>query len=121
MRNGKGPGSNESPAERAKRKAIERVAKHADGGWKDFMYDVIYTTYLRKKRLNADDPWELYESLPDPKPVTHENRAMGALMLDAARLGWGEKAPVPAQNSRRAGRHASPLTMWDSKIYEGND
>lgn len=51
-------------------------------------------------------------------PSTHENRAIGPLMLEAERLGFCEKTQDWIESRQRINHHR-PMRVWRSKIYRG--
>ena len=111
---------NEDPAHRAKRLAMARVKKHANQVWISFMVDLVWDVCRVKLIFTADDVYDLYFAVPKHlRPGTHEHRAMGPVMNQAAKEGWCEKAGVPGIPSRRPSLHASPRTVWKSRIFEG--
>jgi hypothetical protein len=113
-------GSNISPAEKAKRSGMQQVEENANELWIEFMVDLVWDVCRERKQFTSDDVYDLYYAVPeDKRPETHEHRAMGPVMNRAAREGLCEKANLPAIPSRRASLHASPRTVWNSLIYEG--
>jgi hypothetical protein len=113
-------GSNEGPAERAKRAGMDQVEENANKIWVEYMLDLIWDVCRVRRQFTTDDVWDFYNlASPDRRPTTHELRAMGPVMLKAAKEGMCEKAFMPAIPSRRASLHASPRTVWNSLIYEG--
>jgi len=115
----RGP-TNEDPAQRAKRAAMKQVEKNANQVWIQHMLDLIWDVCRVKLIFNTDDVYDLYFAEPEWKrPHTHEHRAMGPVMNKAAKEGMCEKAGVPGVPSRRRSRHAAPLTVWRSRIFEG--
>lgn len=93
-------------------RAIARGLEGADPAWREAAREAIYKTCVLRQEFCADDVWEV-GNLPD----TRDNRALGGLILEAARNGWCVRVPgktVPTRN-RRA--HMSPSTVWSSRIY----
>ena len=113
-------GDNKPPftAEDAKRAAMNQVEDNANHYWIEFMVDCVWDVCRVMLYFTADDVFDRYEDQPDPKPTTHEPRAMGPVMNRAAKEGLCEKANVPGAPSRRRSLHARPRTVWKSKIYE---
>jgi len=104
-------------ADDAKRNAMAQVEANANQAWIEFMLDMLYEVALDRRRFTADDVYDVYYAWPEPKPRTHEPRAMGPVFNKAAKLGYCEKANVPASPSRRRSLHASPRTVWNSLVY----
>lgn len=65
--------------------------------------------------LTSDD---VIERIPESFR-THELRALGPVMVRAAKWGWIAKSDRAGRNSRRASLHASPRTVWRSLLYKG--
>jgi len=111
--------SNSDDAEKAKKSAMDQVEENANELWLEFMADLVWDVCRMKKQFTTDDVFDLYDEAPEGKPTTHELRAMGPVMSRVAKEGLCKKANVLGQSSRRRSRHAAPLTVWDSLIYEG--
>jgi len=102
----------------AKRDGMERVAEHADSAWKLAMETAVIATARQMPRFTADDCFvTLYRQNPTP-PETHDRRALGPIMLAAAKAGICRKDDAtPWIPTRRRSRHAAPLQVWRSLIY----
>lgn len=109
------PRFNKRAAEGAKREAMARVEAAANEAWKHAAIYAVLTAARTMRYLTSDDVMKL---IPDTV-ATHELRALGPIMLYAARNEWIEKADVPGLNSTRPSLHASPRTVWKSLIYRG--
>ena len=107
-----------SEADAAKRAAMGQVEDNANEIWLEYMLDRLWEIALTRRSFTADDIYDRYQDMDGDKPTTHEPRAMGPVFLRAAKLGYCEKAFVPAVPSRRRSLHASPRTVWTSLIYE---
>ena len=105
-------------AKAAKAEGMATVEEHANDAWKELMLEMVRQTAMDQPFFTSDDPIDRYDAITDPKPRTHELRAMGPVMNTAAKLGYCQKAPVIGQPSRRRSLHASPRTVWKSLIYE---
>jgi hypothetical protein len=105
-------------AKKAKAEGMERVDNHADDEWKRVMAEMVIKTAREMHRFTTDDVVDRFNELPDP-PTTHDKRAMGPVMMRAAKSGVCCKAPVAPIMSRRASLHASPRQVWDSLLYSG--
>jgi hypothetical protein len=107
--------TDDDEAEGAKAEAMARVERAADEAWKQAAYETVEKVARERPYLTAD---HVMENIP-PDVHTHELRALGPVMLKAARNDVIEKAPVPAVNCTRANCHAAPLTVWHSLIWDG--
>lgn len=99
----------------AKWEAMARVARAANEAWKQAAYETVETVARERNFFTAD---HVMASIPTDVH-THELRALGPIMLKAARNGVIEKAKVPAINCTRANCHAAPLTVWHSLLWDG--
>ena len=103
----------DTPAERAKREGMANADFGADPEWKLAAYTAVVATARIKRLLTSDDVVERI-----PKDVdTPEWRALGPVMLAAAKAGVITKANMPGINSTRRKLHAGPRTVWESLIY----
>jgi hypothetical protein len=101
----------------AKDRGMAQVAENADAAWADLMLELVRLTCLEQPRFTVDDPMDRYELIEGHKPATHELRAMGPVMMRAARAGYCRKAYAAPIPSRRRSLHASPRAVWESLIY----
>jgi len=93
--------------------AMAQVHANANLAWLIAAYTAAHRTALALPFFTSDDVNERI----DPSARTHEPRALGPVMKQAAKNGWIEKAPQPGKSSRRRSLHASPRTVWKSLIY----
>jgi hypothetical protein len=99
---------------RRKEASMADVEAHADEDWKAAALLAAKHTAEDLPYLTSDDVWALI-----PKTVkTHEPRALGPIMRDAAKAGWIEKAELPGRNSNRPTLHSSPRTVWKSLLFK---
>ena len=105
-------------AKTAKQDGMGQVAANADERWKLAMEAALIATARRLSQFTADDVFiTLYRSNPYP-PETHDRRALGPIMLAAAKSGICRKADdVPWVPTQRRSRHAAPLQVWRSLIH----
>ncbi len=101
-------------AKAATDEAVARVEEHADPEWKVRALDAINTCALSFPHFTTDAVWALL----DGGPETHERRALGAVMRDAARRGWIESTERTEQAARVVA-HQRPQRVWHSLIYGG--
>lgn len=99
----------------AKEEAMRRVDEHADDDWKAAAAMAALEAAQSLPELTSDD---VIERIPDSFR-THELRALGPVMMRAAKWGWIVKADRAGRNSRRSSLHASPRTVWRSLLYTG--
>ena len=100
----------------SKDEAINRVEANANAEWRVAAYKACCLCAQQWIELSTDDVWELMESLfPDCR--THEPRAMGAIMRQAARAGKIE-ASGEYFKSRRPQCHGRPVAIWDSLTFD---
>lgn len=92
----------------ARDEAIRRVDVNADSDWKDEAYRVVAALAAHRPRFTTDDVWGRLSGVG-----THEPRAMGAIMRQAARDGL-IRATSEYQQSGRVACHARPLRVWES-------
>lgn len=102
-------------AENRKREALQRVEEHADPDWKTFALETIRLVAETRYEFTTDEIQELLDIAP---VQTHEPRALGAVMIQAARLG------LIAQTdrfitSKSVRRHRAPKRVWRSLILQG--
>lgn len=119
MPNNDPPQFNLFEAREAKREGMERAALGADEAWKLAMEVAVVETAKKKQRFTTDDVFiTLYQDNPNP-PTTRDRRALGPIMLAAARSGVCRKADdTPWRPTQRRSRHAAPLQVWRSLILE---
>lgn len=103
-------------AEEAKRNAIRQVDENADQGWKETAYRVIWSLAREREFITTDDVWE---QMAHTDAQTHEARAMGAVMQQAAR-GGAIKSTGDYRPSIRTQCHARPVRVWRSLLWAGN-
>jgi len=101
----------------AKDAGMKQAADNADQAWADLMLELVRLTCLEQPRFTVDDPMDRYELIEGHKPATHELRAMGPVMMRAAKSGYCRKADTAPIPSRRRSLHASPRAVWESLIY----
>jgi hypothetical protein len=102
-------------AEAAKKEGMDRAERHANEEWKRIMYELIVQVARRRRRLTADDVYDLYYQTGQTAD-THEHRALGPVFTNAAKAGVIKKTAFFIK-SRRKSKHASPLQIWESLIF----
>ncbi len=100
----------------SKDEAINRVEANANAEWRVAAYKACCLCAQQWIELSTDDVWELMDALfPDCR--THDPRAMGAIMRQAARAGKIE-ASGEYFKSRRPQCHGRPVAIWDSLTFD---
>jgi len=98
----------------ARDEAIDQVEIHADQEWSELAYRAVRWVASRMDYFTTDDVWEAlvrYHS----EAGTHERRAMGAIMVRAARDGL-IMATEGFRPTSRAVAHRGPKRIWRSLI-----
>lgn len=98
-------------AERARDEALSRVEANADREWKAQAKQAVLWLAHHRREFTSDDVWRLL----DGRAVTHEPRALGAVLLGMARAGVIRKTDRVV-NSTRAECHARPVAVWWSLV-----
>jgi hypothetical protein len=99
--------------ELGKREGMARVKRAADPVWSFCALLSVFHAARENKWFTVD---EVHAGIPD-WAKTHELRALGPIMLDAAKRGWIMKSSILPVNTERGSRHAAPVTVWRSLIY----
>lgn len=98
-------------------KAIAQVDRHANERWKEAALASVQAVCETKHLLTTDDIWWVLDRLRLQHSLgTHEPRAMGSIVRQAARKGW----MVPTSEyipSERPESHRRPIRIWASRIY----
>lgn len=90
-------------------RAMERAAAHADQAWLDEALEAVRRTCLRLEDFIGDDVWETGLSMP------REARALGPVMMRAARLGYCVRTDRVRPSVRS---HGSPKPVWKSRLFK---
>jgi hypothetical protein len=88
---------------------IVAVAENAGTVWTVQTLEAIRQVALTHSEFTVED-------LDGLIPATYDLRAVGGVMLEAARRGYCRKLGWVGSGSKRHGR---PLRLWASLIYEG--
>ena len=94
-------------------RAIQRARTNADPEWKELAMELIIKVAQRKATLTADDIWEA--GLPE----TRENRALGAVMQDAAKKNILRSTNTVQKSRRVKHNHGRSIAIWRSMIWNG--
>jgi len=90
--------------------AIQRSDDHADQAWKKLAVMAVEALSLRGKPFTADDLWDEMQVF---NISTHEPRALGAIMRQAARAGQIRNTGTFVK-SRRPECHQRPVAVWEA-------
>lgn len=93
--------------------AIAVADAHADPTWRAHALDVVQALALRRPEFSTDAVWHALDE--EDGPETHERRALGGVMREAARAGWIEPTDRTV-DSTRAIAHRGPKRVWRSLI-----
>lgn len=92
-----------------------RAAENAHEDWVAAAEAGVFQAARQLPAVTSDD---VFDRIPDGI-TTHEHRAMGPVMLTAARSGWliktGEMVPC-----RRPERHLGDVRVWRSLLFDGD-
>lgn len=90
--------------------ALTLVQEHANKEWFSAALKQVHWLCLSRKEFTTDD---VHAVLDRMDVATHEKRALGAVMREAAKKGWcrGTSNYTP---SIRKEAHKRPLMIWES-------
>lgn len=97
-----------------KEKAVARVAKNADREWVVAARQAVEAVAKQFEEFTTDEVLEVLRLQP---VATHEGRALGPVMIYAARQGW-VKNTERVRKSSAVSRHNAPKTVWRSLIFD---
>jgi hypothetical protein len=101
---------------RAKKAGMAQVDAGADNGWKELMADLVRQTAEQNQLFTTDDVMALFNE-SGSNLTTKDKRALGPVMMRAAKAGICKKSDAPARASKRRTLHASPIQVWESLIH----
>lgn len=101
-------------AAQAKEYSMQQVKEHADMDWRIEASKIVRHLARTREKFTTDAVWYLLEQFTDVS--THEPRAMGPIMLAAAKHGMIQ-ATDQTVKSVRAVNHQRPIQVWRSLIY----
>jgi hypothetical protein len=104
-------GMNTNDLKSATDDAIERSEAHADPDWKEAAFDAVRRCAQALPVLIVDDVWKHMTGNVD----THDNRALGPVMLRAKREGLIESTGTFRHSYLR--NHGTPRPLWKSLIF----
>lgn len=94
---------------------MQRVDGAADPAWKRAADVAVLGAALALPKLTSDDVHQRIS----PNVSTRDLRALGPVMVRAAKEGWIEKAYVPGRETTRPSSHRRPLQVWLSLVFKG--
>ena len=94
----------------ARDRALDQVAKAADARWKEHALQCVRRTCEQLPDFISDDIWTT-----GGLDSTREDRALGPIMLQAARRGWAVKTDRVRPSVRS---HGSGKPVWKSLIHD---
>lgn len=100
-------------AENEKRAAIAQVEENAAPDWRTYALATVKQVAERCAEFSTD---KILEAMTDAPVWTHELRALGPIMLSAARAGF-IVATDKFVTSDSISRHRSPKRVWKSNLY----
>jgi hypothetical protein len=89
--------------------AIEKAEAGASPEWKAEALETVYFVATYKDEFTTDEVWVRL------KTKTRENRAMGAVMLTAVKMGY-VRPTERFTPSLRPSQHRRPLRIWESTL-----
>jgi hypothetical protein len=92
--------------------ALASVERNASEQWNEHALDAVRRAAEIHEYLTAD---EVVPLITEP---VHDKRALGAVLLRAAREGIIERVPDAFRTSSRPETHARPLALWRSRVVE---
>lgn len=99
-------------AEAARDEAMARSEAHAAASWKQAAAEAVVGCARNLPAFTTDD---VHRLLDETGAVTHDTRALGPVMRNAARAGLIETTDQYVRSSR-VDCHARPIRVWRSKV-----
>ncbi len=97
--------------EREKEESIKRGWDASKSDWRATALRILCETALSEKIFTVND---FRDRIKQSGVTTHDNRAMGGLMMTARQWGWIEESGEEIES--KVG-HKSHIQVWRSKIY----
>ena len=94
---------------------VEQARRNADQVWRRTATEVLEQVAASRDHFTADDLWDLLEPLGLD---THDHRAMGSVLRDAARRGVITKTNT-TRPSARSTRNGGDVRVWSSNTRIG--
>jgi hypothetical protein len=99
-------------AEESATAAAEGIARAEAGAtdeWRAEALEAVRRAATQKMFITADDVWAILDKPEEP-------RALGAILLRAARAGWLERTGRTKTTTQVSG-HCHPVSIWKSKLH----
>jgi hypothetical protein len=96
--------------------AIKRVKRHADPVWLNAAGEAVFFTCCELQYFIVDDVWKRFSDPDLARTGTHELRAMGPVIVKAAKAGFCRKTKT-FRPSLQTPCHMNPRRVWESLIY----
>lgn len=93
-------------------RAIQKGYDAAHAEWRAMALEYLYETCLQMPTFTVND---FRKKVRASSLQTHDNRAMGGVMVTGRRLGWMK--PTGEAIPSRVG-HKVPLQIWQSLVYK---
>lgn len=93
--------------------SLEQVKANANRLWMEAAKRIVYDLCGSRKEFTTDEIWQ---ELDKTMHKTHEGRALGAIMREAARNGWCRKSGRWTK-TKRENCHGSDIPIWESDIF----
>ena len=90
---------------------MNRVLANVSSTWKEDAYAVVRQLAETKPSFSSNDVWAAGLSQP------HDARALGPIMLGAARKGWIHMAEGYFVESNLSQQHRRPVQVWRSQLF----
>lgn len=99
------------PIGAARDEAIDRVEEHASAEWLEEAYEQAFSLAILRDAFTSEDVWDRLDGV-----VTHEPRAMGAVMRRLRANGVVEPTDTFVRSTSPRG-HGRPSRVWKSRVF----
>jgi len=93
--------------------SIQQAKENANRLWYDAALRIVYDLCASRREFTADTFWD---EMGKTMHKTHDGRAFGSIMKEAARNGWCRKSGEFTKTKRR-NCHGSDIPIWTSEIF----
>lgn len=93
--------------------SIQQAKENANRLWLEAARRIVYDLCASRKEFTADTFWD---EMGKTMHKTHDGRAFGAVMREAARNGWCQKSGRWTK-TKRENCHGSDIPIWESEIF----
>ena len=111
------PAQSAAGAIAARDQAMAQVEEHASEDWKFAAREAVYRVCVAHPAFLVDEIWPEFERVSGTFAYTgtHDKRAMGPIVTQAAKEGWCQSGPK--ERSKIVGNHGNWRTLWRSLLY----